>query len=125
MAAGNFNGDLYPDLAATNFGPISFLEPYYNVSVLINGANWPTAAARPSPAASSLASATTAGAPNTITAAADSADSSTNGGDTGSVQFSSSDGQAVLPGVYRFTDPDNGLPTIHWAVAAHEEPEIT
>ncbi|MGH7137678.1 MAG: FG-GAP repeat domain-containing protein [Pirellulales bacterium] len=106
ITAADFNGDAFPDLAITG-GVIDG-----RVSVLLNGANW----APPAPAPSSFAlsgfpASTTAGTPGSITVAALNADGTIDTGYTGTVRFSSSDGQAALPANYTFTSSDAGQHT--------------
>jgi hypothetical protein len=58
---------------------------------------------------SGFPSATTAGVAGTFTVTAENADGTTATGYTGTVHFSSSDGQAVLPADYTFTAADAGV----------------
>jgi hypothetical protein len=107
ITAGNFNGDAFPDLAVA--------EAWANtVSVLLNASDWSTTP----PTASSFAlsgfpSATQAGTPGNITVTALNADGTVDAGYTGTVRFSSSDGQAALPTYYTFTAADAGTHTFN------------
>jgi hypothetical protein len=65
----------------------------------------------PSFAVAGFPSSTTAGTAQTVTVTALNADGTVNTGYTGTVQFSSSDPQAVLPGNYTFTAADQGVHT--------------
>jgi hypothetical protein len=103
LTAGNFNGDAFPDLAvadpSTNF-----------VSVLLNAADWSTT----SPSSFSVSGfplSTTAGVAGGFTVTAKNTDGTTATGYTGTVHFTSSDGQAVLPAFYTFTAADGGVHT--------------
>jgi hypothetical protein len=101
VAVGDFNGDGFPDLAVANSGS-------NNVSALLNAADWSTlnsflVTGFPSP--------TTAGASATFTVTAKNGFGSTLTGYTGTVHFSSSASQAVLPPDYTFTAADNGVHT--------------
>jgi len=101
--AADFNGDGFPDLAVPNG---------LNISVLMNEANWSPPAPPPSSfAVSGFPSSTTAGTPGTFTVTALNADGTVDIAYTGTVSFSSSDGQAALPGVYQFTSGDAGVHT--------------
>jgi hypothetical protein len=115
VAAGDLNGDGRPDVAVA--------ESSAGVSVLLNTGDWRTFLV------SGLPSATTAGEAHTFTVTA--LDSS---GDplpsyTGTVHFTSSDAQAVLPDDYTFTEADNGTHTFSvtlktagtWSVAVTDK----
>jgi hypothetical protein len=97
VAAGNFNGDGRPDLAVANADA--------GVSVLLNTGDWRSFLV------SGLPSPTTAGQPHGLTVTA----LDTNGGVltdyTGTVHFTSSDLQAVLPADYAFNAAENGTHT--------------
>jgi hypothetical protein len=99
LTAGNFNSDALPDLAVTDFGANT-------VSVLLNAADWPGRFA-----VSGFPSSTTAGVAGSFTVTAKNADGTTATGYTGTVHFSSSDGQAVLPANYTFKAADQGTHT--------------
>jgi FG-GAP-like repeat/FG-GAP repeat len=103
LAAGNFNGDAFPDLAVA--------DPWANsVSVLLNAGDWSTT----SPSSFSVSGfplSTTAGVAGGFTVTAKNADGTTAAGYTGTVHFTSSDGQAVLPAFYTFTAVDGGVHT--------------
>ncbi|MGH7134350.1 MAG: FG-GAP-like repeat-containing protein [Pirellulales bacterium] len=105
ITTADFNSDGYPDLAVAN----GF---YGDFSVLLNGANWsatpPTAT---SFAVSGFASSTQAGTPGSFTVTALNPDGTVDTGYTGTVRFSSSDGQAALPAAYAFTAADAGKHT--------------
>ncbi|HBI41831.1 MAG TPA: hypothetical protein DDY78_03115 [Planctomycetales bacterium] len=103
LAAGNFNGDAFPDLAVA--------DPWANsVSVLLNAGDWSTTSPS-SFSVSGFPASTTAGEAGSFTVTAKNADGTTAAGYTGTVHFASSDGQAVLPGVYTFTAADGGVHT--------------
>ena len=104
IAAATFNGDAFPDLVV----PDVLSE---TVSVLLNGANWSTNPGPSSFAVSGFPSTTTAGASGSFTVTALNADGSIDTGYTGTVHFTSSDGQAALPGDYMFTTADAGAHT--------------
>jgi hypothetical protein len=98
LAAGDFDGDLFPDLAVANSGS-------GNVSVLLNTQNWRSfdVSGFPSPA--------TAGTPSSVTITAQDSAGNLLPGYTGTVHFTSSDTQAVLPADYAFTPNDHGMHT--------------
>jgi hypothetical protein len=98
IAAGDFNGDGFPDLAVVNAGS-------NNASALLNTGDWRSFAV------SGFPSPTTAGEAHTLTVTA--LDNSGNPltGYTGTVHFTSSDPQAVLPADYTFTAADGGTHT--------------
>jgi FG-GAP-like repeat/FG-GAP repeat len=98
VAAGDFNGDGFPDLAVANAGS-------NNVSVLLNTGDWRSFAV------SGFPSPTIAGVAHTLTVTA--LDNSGNPltSYTGTVHFTSSDSQAVLPADYTFTAADGGTHT--------------
>jgi hypothetical protein len=105
LAVGDFNGDGRPDLAVANNGS-------NNISVLINDGTWPA----PTPQINSLVvsgfpSSTTAGTAGSFTITAKYADGTTATNYTGTVHFTSSDGQAGLPANYTFTAADAGVHT--------------
>jgi uncharacterized protein (TIGR03118 family) len=102
ITAADFNGDGYLDLA---------LADGLNVSVLMNGANWPAAPQASALTISGFPSATTAGAPGTFTVTALNPDGTVDAGYTGTVRFTSSDAKAVLPANYTFTSADVGKHT--------------
>jgi hypothetical protein len=97
LAAGDFNGDGRPDLAVADFSA--------GVSVLQNTGDWRSFQL------SGFPSQTTAGQPHTLTVTAADADGNPLTGYTGTVHFSSSDPQAVLPADYTFTAADHGSHT--------------
>ena len=86
VAAGDFNGDGFPDLAVANNG-------FNNVSVLLNAADWSTPSPPSSFGVTGFPSTTTAGAAGTFTVTAKNADGTTDTGYTGTVHFTSTDGQ--------------------------------
>jgi hypothetical protein len=98
VAAGDFNGDGFPDLGVT-------IGLSNDVSVLLNAADWPSFQVNGFP------SSTTAGAAGTFTVTVKDPNGSTDAGYTGTVQFMSSDAQAVLPTSYTFTAADAGMHT--------------
>jgi hypothetical protein len=103
VAVGDFNSDGWPDLAVTDGA---------NLSVLVNDGSWPA----PGTEATSLGvsgfpSPATAGTPASFTVTAKQADGATATSYTGTVYFTSSDSQAVLPAAYTFTAADAGVHT--------------
>jgi hypothetical protein len=96
LTEGNFNNDAVPDLAVPDYGT-------GNVSVLINDASWPTFTVSGFPLP------TTAGASGSFTVRVENPDGTTDTGYTGTVHFTSSDNQAVLPEDYTFTAADAGV----------------
>jgi hypothetical protein len=102
VAAGDFNGDGIPDLAVANNGPNT-------VSVLLDAADWSLPQA--TSFAVSFPSPVTAGTSGSLTVTAKLADGSTDIHYIGTVLFSSSDSQAVLPADYTFTAADAGVHT--------------
>jgi hypothetical protein len=104
VAAGDFNRDGWPDLAVVN--------PSANTaSVLLNAGDW-----SPEPQASSFVvsgfpSPTTAGTAASFTITAKNANGTMATSYTGTVHFTSSDPQAVLPADYTFTATDAGVHT--------------
>jgi hypothetical protein len=107
VAAGDFNGDGFPDLAVVNGSN----GGSNNVSVLINAADWSTTSQPSSYTVNGFPSPTTAGVSGNFTVTAMDADGSIDTGYTGTVQFTSSDGQAILPSAYTFTAADAGVHT--------------
>jgi hypothetical protein len=81
-------------------------NPYNGFAAKIN-----VAASSPSFAVAGFPSPTTAGVSHTFTVTALNADGSVNTGYTGTVHFTSSDPQAVLPANYTFTAADQGTHT--------------
>jgi hypothetical protein len=119
IAVGDFNGDGRPDLALANFST-------NDVSILLSStAPFPPAAAGAAthlgisvqsagPVTPEGNPSTTAGVSFQITVTAYDAYQKVATGSTGyrgTVQFASSDGNAVLPGNYTFTNVDNGVHT--------------
>ena len=97
LAIGDFNGDAFPDVAVANPGP-------NGVAVLLNTKHWPSFQF------SGFPSATIAGDAHTVTVTA------LDNGNllssyTGTVHFTSSDNQAVLPLDYTFVAADGGTHT--------------
>jgi hypothetical protein len=104
LTTGNFNSDTFPDLAVA--------DPWANtVSLLLNGADWSTTPQPSSFGVSGFPSATIAGASGAFTVTALNADGTTDTSYTGTVHFTSSDGQAALPSDYTFTASDAGVHT--------------
>jgi hypothetical protein len=103
ITSGTFNSDTFPDLAVVDPGAST-------VSVLLNANDWSTTATG-SFAVSGFPSSTTAGVAGSFTVTAQNADGTTATGYTGTVHFSSSDGQAVLPVDYTFMAADQGIHT--------------
>jgi hypothetical protein len=93
-ALGDFNRDGLPDVAVTNSGSVTVLLSQTGTHFAINA---PTV--------------TTAGKSFTITLTAENGNGSTATGFTGTVQFSSSDPRATLPGNYTFVAGDHGVHT--------------
>jgi hypothetical protein len=104
LAVGDFNRDGWPDLATANPNANS-------VSVLRNAADWSTAPQASSFVVSGFPSPTIAGTPGSFTITARKADGTTATNYTGTVHFTSSDPQAVLPADYTFTSADAGVHT--------------
>ena len=104
ITTGNFNGDTFPDLA------VGFSDSN-NLSVLLNAADWSTTPQASSFSVSGFPSSTMAGVANSFTVTAKNADGTTAAGYTGTVHFTSTDGQAVLPADYTFTAADAGVHT--------------
>ncbi len=102
IATGDFNGDGSPDLAVAGAWTAN------TVSVLLNGADWAPAS---SFTVSGFPSSTTAGVSGSFTVTAKNADGTIDTHYTGTVHFTSSDGQAVLPADYTFTEADGGVHT--------------
>jgi hypothetical protein len=103
-AVGDFNRDTWPDLATVN-------PSASTVSVLLNAADW-----SPEPQASNFAvsgfpSPTTAGTAASFTITAKNTNGTAATNYTGTVHFTSSDPQAVLPADYTFTATDAGVHT--------------
>ena len=105
VVAADFNGDGYPDLAVANNTTDS--NP---LSVLLNAADW-SAPQASSIAVSGFPSTTTAGAAGNFTVTVKYADGATDANYTGTVDFTSSDPQTVLPADYTFTAADAGVHT--------------
>src|SRR5207302_8895489 len=93
VAAGDFNGDGRPDLAVADYNA--------GVSVLLNTGDWRSFQL------SGLPATTTAGQAHTLTVTALANNGGVMTGYTGTVHFTSSDAQAVLPADYAFTAADN------------------
>jgi hypothetical protein len=107
LVAGDFNNDGFRDLAVGNVNS-------NNVSVLLNGAN-----STPQPssfAVSGFPSPTAAGASGSFTVTALNVDGSIDTGYTGTVHFTSSGGQAALPGDYTIAAADAGVHTFSAAL---------
>jgi hypothetical protein len=103
MTAGDFNGDSFPDLAV--------VDSTNTLSVLLNAADWSTTPQPSSFAVSGFPSSTTAGVSGNFTVTALNTDGTTDTGFTGTVHFTSSDGQAALPADYTFQASDAGVHT--------------
>ena len=97
VVAADFNGDGYADLAQIDASQTK-------IDVLFNTAQGSLAVA-------GFPSSTTAGVAHNITVTALNADGSINTGFTGTVQFTSTDPQAILPASYSFTASDHGVHT--------------
>jgi hypothetical protein len=93
----DFNGDGFPDLAQIDASQASIDVLFNNPNGSLTGAGFP--------------SSTTAGAAHSFTVTALNPDGSINTSYTGTVHFSSSDPQAVLPANYKFTAADRGVHT--------------
>jgi hypothetical protein len=98
LTAGDFNGDAFPDLAVVS-------PPADNVAVLLNTQDWRSFLVGGFP------SATTAGEAHTLTVTALDTLGNVMTGYTGTVHFTSTDPQAVLPADYTFTAGDHGTHT--------------
>jgi len=105
VAVGDFNGDGFPDLALSNGWPSN------TVSVLLNAKDWSATPQASSFAISGFPSSITAGVVGSFTVTVKSASGATVTTYTGTVHFTSSDGQAVLPADYTFTAADAGAHT--------------
>jgi hypothetical protein len=103
-AVGDFNPDGWPDLATVN-------PSASTVSVLLNPADWSAVPQASSFAVSGFPSPTTAGTAASFTITAKNANGTTATNYTGTVHFTSSDPQAVLPADYTFTATDAGVHT--------------
>jgi hypothetical protein len=117
VAAGDFNGDGYPDLALAN-------NQASTVSVLLNAADW-SAPQASSFSVSGFPSPTTAGTAGSFTVTAKYADGSTDTHYIDTVNFTSSDPQAVLPAEYTFTAADAGVHTFSATLATAGAQSIT
>jgi len=112
VAVGDFTGDSWPDLAVIDSTFRGFLpvpQVANNVSVLLNAADWGTQANIVT--FSGFPSPTTAGVPGNYTVTIHNPDRTIDTAFTGTVSFSSSDPQAVLPYNYTFTSADAGVHT--------------
>jgi hypothetical protein len=98
LAVGDFNRDGLPDVAVVNS------QTAGTVSVLLNTGDWTTLVA-------SFPSSLTAGVAGNLTVTAQNPDGTTATNYTGTVHFTSSDPQAVLPADYTFTAADAGVHT--------------
>jgi hypothetical protein len=107
VAVGDFNGDGFPDLAVAN-NPGSGATS--TVAVLLSAADW-SAPQASSFAVNGFPSPTMAGAAGNFTVTVKYADGTTDTNYNGTVLFSSSDPQAVLPAAYTFTSADAGVHT--------------
>ncbi len=103
VASGDFNGDGRPDLAVADYSA--------GVSVLLNTGGWPSFGA-PSFQVGGFPSPTTAGQAHTLTVTALDSNGNLLPSYRGTVHFSSSDPQAVLPADYTFTAADQGVHTL-------------
>jgi hypothetical protein len=111
VAAGDFNGDGWLDAAAVN-SVAAVNSSAGSVSVLINDTSWSaTSAPATSFAVSGFPSSTTAGVAGAFTVTAEDAGGATATAYAGTVHFTSSDPQAVLPAAYTFTASDQGMHT--------------
>jgi hypothetical protein len=104
LTTGDFNSDTFPDLAVADLWANT-------VSVLLNGADWSTTLPPSSFAVSGFPSSTMAGVSGSFTVTALNADGTTDTGFTGTVHFTSSDGQGALPADYTFKASDAGVHT--------------
>jgi len=100
MAVGDFNRDGWPDVAVVNS------QVAGAVSVLLNTRDWRTLAA-------SFPASITAGVAGNLAITAQNPDGTTATNYTGTVHFTSSDPQAVLPADYTFTAADAGVHTFN------------
>jgi hypothetical protein len=97
VVAADFNGDGFPDLAQIDPSQASIDVLFNNPNGSLTGAGFP--------------SSTTAGVAHRFTVTALNPDGTVNTNYTGTVHFSSSDPQAMLPANYKFTAADQGVHT--------------
>src|SRR5205814_2304370 len=102
VAVGDFNRDGFPDLAVANANS-------NNVSVLLNAADWSQFGIPANFLVSGFPSTVTAGVTGNFTVTVLDAIDDTVIGYTGTMHFSSTDSQAVLPADYAFTAADQGV----------------
>jgi FG-GAP-like repeat/FG-GAP repeat len=118
VVAADFNGDGFPDLAAANnWTPDT-------ISVLLNAADW----SQPQPssfAVGGFPSSISAGTAGNFTITVKYGDGSTDVNYIGTVHFTSSDYQAVLPADYTFTAADAGVHTFSAALKTAGTQSIT
>jgi hypothetical protein len=107
VVAGDFNGDGFPDLAVANSVPP---DAPNQVSILLNAADWSVPQAS-SYSVGGFPSSISAGTAGSFTVTVKYGDGSTDINYTGTVHFTSSDYQAVLPADYTFTAADAGIHT--------------
>jgi hypothetical protein len=114
LAVGDFNRDGWPDVAIVNPAPdYSLPLGAGTVAVLLNAGDWSALSQATSFAVSGFPSAVTAGTPGTFTITAKNASGTTAANYTGTVHFTSTDPQAVLPADYTFTTDDAGVHTFN------------
>jgi hypothetical protein len=110
VAVADFNRDGFPDLAVVNVAQ-DYTGTPGNISVLLNAKEWSAIGAPANLSVSGFPSTITAGVPGTVTVTVRDSSGNTVPGYRGTVHFTSSDPQAVLPGNYTFTAADQGVHT--------------
>jgi hypothetical protein len=108
----DFDGDGFPDLAATEYHAPESGYFYSGVHVALNDGLWPAPAPRASSfVISGFPSPATAGTAGAFTVTAKDASGNTLTNYSGKVHFTSSDAEAGLPNDYSFTTADQGMHT--------------
>jgi hypothetical protein len=126
VAVGDFNGGSWPDLAVADRTAIDYVpvpQVANNISVLLNAADWGTQANIVT--VSGFPSPITAGVAGNYTVTIHNPGGTIDTAFTGTVSFSSSDPQAVLPYNYTFTAADAGVHTFSAVLATAGTQSIT